>query len=545
MTALRIKLALYMWTTIVLALVVFALAVYIVNKNATPGKDEVLPDPEPTSEQTPALAPEQASETAPETLAFGNNALFRDTLKKVKDRGKLVCGVDGYKNGFSYGGVEVVDEEDGLFKEVLGFEADLCRVVATAIFGSAKNRLYFKKATMENVFTGLIDGNTDVVFRSITWTSDRDVSEGVDFGPVYYHDGQKILASQINGVVTARQLGGGRVCVIGETTSIDNLKKYVSLLGFTTELLTAENIDIERNASIVYLKTGDVSRGKYIKKQYEHHNELVAAFQRAESHRNKCDFITGDESTLVGSLTNISNTLKPIVFPEKPISYEPISVVVAEGDRKWREIISYAVWAVLWAEQEGISKENSISFAEKTWTKLGLDIANTKKIISQNGNYKEIYDSHLKDLISVRGKNHLQINLGLMAPPPLEPSIAVVTDTLDINFEKASSTLSDGQKDELTALCRSWDEMEGSEILTIQVTGHADSIGGAEFNLKLSEDRAESVGKYLESLIGCIEAEILTERKGESELKNTGESEEDHAINRRAELKARFREKKS
>jgi OOP family OmpA-OmpF porin len=77
----------------------------------------------------------------------------------------------------------------------------------------------------------------------------------------------------------------------------------------------------------------------------------------------------------------------------------------------------------------------------------------------------------------------------------------------------------------------------GQPTLKVEVAGHTDSIGSAEQNLKLSQLRADAVGRYLVSK-GASPSQIESKGYGKSQLLiNPETSERDRELNRRVELR--------
>ncbi len=70
----------------------------------------------------------------------------------------------------------------------------------------------------------------------------------------------------------------------------------------------------------------------------------------------------------------------------------------------------------------------------------------------------------------------------------------------------------------------------------VKVFGHTDNVGEADYNLNLSEKRAEAVKQYLEKKLGGEEVLILAEGKGECCPKVNNDTEENRAKNRRVEI---------
>ncbi|MDX2195903.1 MAG: OmpA family protein [Cytophagales bacterium] len=103
----------------------------------------------------------------------------------------------------------------------------------------------------------------------------------------------------------------------------------------------------------------------------------------------------------------------------------------------------------------------------------------------------------------------------------------------NIQFEFAKATLMEESYHELEMVA---DMMKQQKRATYEIAGHTDNVGSQESNLKLSEDRANTVRNYLIS--HGVKAFRLT-AKGYGELLpiGTNDTEEGMAINRRVEFR--------
>ena len=72
---------------------------------------------------------------------------------------------------------------------------------------------------------------------------------------------------------------------------------------------------------------------------------------------------------------------------------------------------------------------------------------------------------------------------------------------------------------------------------TLEIRGHTDSIGGREYNAKLSKQRANSVKNRLVQRYGIKASRLRTSGAGATESKATNATLQGRAINRRVELK--------
>jgi general L-amino acid transport system substrate-binding protein len=86
------------------------------------------------------------------------------TLSVIKQRGMLICGVSEGVIGFS-------SETD---KGWEGFDVDLCRALAAAVFNDP-NEVRYVPLNAEDRFTALQTGAIDVLSRNSTWTMSLEV----------------------------------------------------------------------------------------------------------------------------------------------------------------------------------------------------------------------------------------------------------------------------------------------------------------------------------------------------------------------------------
>jgi len=450
----------------------------------------------------------------------------RTTLDKVKERGYMICGVGGEIKGFSYTEkiknytYDAEGKKTELYTNSEGLEADLCRVVAVAIFGHLDNSLFFKDVSLVDRFVVLKNKQVDIVFRNSTWTSERDTKSneyGVDFGPVYFHDGQKFMVrkNSISNNPKLMDLKDMEICVLDGTTTIKNLKVILQQL----------NIEVTDTTLVTNHRNGYA---------YKTNEGIRNAFYRSE-----CDALTGDESTLIGNMSHHDKE-RYRIFPDEPISYEPLAPMVAENDNKWRELISYAILSTMWAEQNGFSSKTIAgSFANETWKSFDLDPRNSEAIIRLVGNYQEIYNRNLGGRIPRRGRNNLSTftgdERGWMVVPPLSGPIIPISRSYSINYKSNSDTPTSESIDEITTyldgLLNDW------RIISISILGHTDTTGKSEYNQVLSQRRAEGV--RLELMQEFRDIPIDAVGLGETQPVDLTNTTEGHQKNRRVEIVTR------
>ena len=139
-------------------------------------------------------------------FAFSANA---GTLDDVKNRGFLKCGVTTGLIGFA------APDDAGNWT---GFDVDVCRAVAAAIFGDS-SKVEFTTTTGKSRFPTLASGEIDMLARNTTWTLSRDVNLGFEFVGVNFYDGQGFMIPSALGVDDATGLDGATVCIQTGTTT--------------------------------------------------------------------------------------------------------------------------------------------------------------------------------------------------------------------------------------------------------------------------------------------------------------------------------------
>ena len=316
-------------------------------------------------------------------------AFAQSTLEAVKSKGHVQCGVNTGLAGFSQ------PDSKGEWR---GIDIDLCRAVAAAVFGDA-TKVRYTPLTAQQRFTALQSGEIDILARNTTWTIVRDTSLGLNFVGVNYYDGQGFMVPKKLGVKSAKDLNGATVCVQPGTTTELNLADY-----FRSNRMTFKPVVIEKLEEV-----------------------LNAYFS------GRCDVFTTDHSGLVAvRASRAPNPAEHVILPEI-ISKEPLGPAVRHGDDRWFDVVKWSMFAMLEAEELGLSSKNIAEQAKSPnpsiqrfvgatgdiGKMLGLDNRWAVNIIRQVGNYAESFDANLKPLGFERGLNRLWSNGGLMYAPPI------------------------------------------------------------------------------------------------------------------------------
>ena len=323
--------------------------------------------------------------------AFASQAAEAQTLKTVKDRGMVSCGVSQGLPGFSS------PDDKGNWT---GIDVDICRAVAAAVFNDP-TKVKFVPLSAKDRFTALQSGEIDVLSRNTTWTVSRDTSLGVNFTGVTYYDGQGFLVRKSLKVNSALELNSASICVQTGTTNEQNVADYFK----------GNNMKYE----VIAFGTAD---------------ETVKAYESG-----RCDVFTSDVSQLYAERLKVANPADHVVLPEV-ISKEPLGPLVRHGDDQWFDAVKWTLFALVNAEELGVTQKNVEEMAKSdkpelkrvfgTDGSLGEQLGLTKdwviRIVKATGNYGEIFDRNVgpgSKLGIARGLNNLWNKGGIQYAPPI------------------------------------------------------------------------------------------------------------------------------
>jgi len=314
------------------------------------------------------------------------------TLDSVKKKGFVQCGVNTGVPGFASA------DDKGNWT---GIDVDVCRAVAAAVFSDA-GKVKYTPLTAKERFTALQSGEIDILSRNTTWTLTRDSSLGLNFAGVNYYDGQGFLIKKSLGVKSATELDGASFCIQA---------------GTTTELNLAD-----------YFRANNMS---YTPITFDKSSETASAFDAG-----RCDALTSDQSQLYALRIQLKDPSSAVVLPEI-ISKEPLGPVVRQGDDEWFNIVRWSLYAMLNAEELGVSSKNVDKLASSSKNPgirrllgqqgikgkgLGLSDTWAANIIKQVGNYGESFERNVgqgSPLKIARGINALWNKGGIQYAPPI------------------------------------------------------------------------------------------------------------------------------
>lgn len=311
-------------------------------------------------------------------------------LDDVSARGALRCGVNTELAGFA---------KANSLGEYSGFDVDICRAVASAVFNDSEAVEMVPLTAVER-FNALQAGNIDVLARNTTWTLERNAFFGNYVG-VNFYDGQGFMVTKQSGIRSALELDNQPICVTSNTTSELNAGDFFQISDIRYRPVF---FDGQSNAAKAYID-------------------------------GKCKALTTDRSALAALRTTFPEPNAHVVLPEI-ISKEPLGPMVSHNDSDWENVVRWTLNCMINAEELGINSRNVnqrnigttpsirrlIGRAGDIGEKLGLHPLWCSRVISQVGNYGEVYEKHIGPNTPVglpRGINNLWTNGGLIYAPPI------------------------------------------------------------------------------------------------------------------------------
>ncbi|MCE8004945.1 amino acid ABC transporter substrate-binding protein [Billgrantia ethanolica] len=326
------------------------------------------------------------------TLLLGGAGLVQAaTLDNVRQQDQVRCGVNAAQPGFS-----ALDDQDSY----RGLDTDVCRAIAAAVLGDAEKVRFVPLDSVER-FTALQSGEVDVLSRTTTWTSARDTTLGINFTGVSYYDGQAFMVASDLGVASATELDGAAVCTQSGTTSELNLSDYFRVNGIDYDPVVFDSPE-----------------------------QSIAGFEAG-----RCDVLSSDASQLYAQRMQLADPDSALILPEI-ISKEPLGPAVRQGDDQWFNIVKWSLFAMLNAEEYGITRENVDEMLDSDdpdiarllgrdgnfGEGMGLTADWAYQIVRQVGNYGEMFGRNVgagSDFNIARGLNALWTEGGLQYAPPV------------------------------------------------------------------------------------------------------------------------------
>jgi general L-amino acid transport system substrate-binding protein len=288
-------------------------------------------------------------------------------------------------------------DSQGIYR---GLDADTCRAVAAAVLGDA-GKVRWSVLSSQARLPALQSGQIDLLARTTTWTQTRDTANGLNFTAVNFYDGQGFLVRRSLNLARARDLDGATICVTSGTTNELNLADWSRTNNIRIQPLVFEQNDETRSAYIA----------------------------------GRCDAFSTDASQLAGVRSALRNPDEHVVLPDI-ISKEPLAPAVRHGDDQWFDIVKWTVYALIEAEELGVTSANLDQMLESPnpgvrrllglsgdhGPLMGIDRRWAYNAIKAVGNYGEVFERNLGSGSPIglpRGVNDLWTRGGLMYAMPI------------------------------------------------------------------------------------------------------------------------------
>ncbi|WP_339383094.1 amino acid ABC transporter substrate-binding protein [Phormidium tenue] len=391
------------------------------------------PAPTPSTTVTPTAT---ATPTATTTI---KDKAPEGILERVKARGKLICGVNGKLSGFSY-----VDEK-GVWS---GLDVDYCQAIAAAVLGDAK-AVEFKPLLAKDRFAAIQSGEIDVLMRNTTRTLTRDVATNISFAPTTFFDGQGVMlrigakptASPTSSPSSATSVSPSPTASASPTPSPTSTPsadkernkteqqtpKTTEELAISLKELTDKKICVETGINATNLestfKEANIAIESIILPDLD---EVLNAYSKGD-----CEAISSEKSQLAAWRSKLPRPADHKIL-DLSLSREPLSPALVGNDDRWRDVVTWIIYATFYADELGINMNNYTIFKDTknpevarflgTSDSLGIELGLapdwTTQILKQVGNYSDIYNRNLAPLDIPRGLNRTWKQGGLLYSMP-------------------------------------------------------------------------------------------------------------------------------
>lgn len=319
-------------------------------------------------------------------LTFAFPAAAEGRIDAIRARGHLTCGVVARVPGFT--------SFDNAGRAV-GFEPDLCRAIAAAIFGDGEKVAFVPAEAVSQFKT---DASLDVVARRLTVSLQRDAGLGLVFSPTVFYDRTTLMVKSDSSAHDPNALAGRPICVRESSEASEALERHFSLNKLTLAATAHPTFDAAAKA--------------------------FAA--------GACEALAGDLSQLAAERTGRVS----LAILSHTLSKEPLALLTRADEPQFAAVVRWTINALIAAEEMNLTSVNIgtrqrdpdpdmrrlLGEMPGNGKALGLDERWAANAIKAVGNYGEIFERHLgagSPLKLERGPNSLWTQGGLMYPPPM------------------------------------------------------------------------------------------------------------------------------
>ncbi len=287
-------------------------------------------------------------------------------LANVKARGSVACGVTPGLAG---------PDGNRCERQLDRARADYCRGLAAVVFNDP-TKVSFVPLAQADQLGALTSGKVDALGVLLPWTLNSDTEQGIIFAGTMFYDGQGFLAPKTAALRTSRDLAGKAVCVEAGAQDEADLREYFDANNITAIVMPIAG----RDAALAAYSAGT------------------------------CLAFSADISVLAGVRSSLPAPGNHVLLPDF-IAKKPLGVAIAQGDDRWFDIARWTFFALLDAEELGVTQGN----VDET---LGSDNISTRRLlgvegdfgaeiglgkdwayqlIKNVGNYADIYDRNVGD----------------------------------------------------------------------------------------------------------------------------------------------------
>ncbi|TCH96187.1 amino acid ABC transporter substrate-binding protein [Roseococcus sp. SYP-B2431] len=308
------------------------------------------------------------------------------TLDSIRRNGHVRCGVS---TGIAH--MSLADST-GRWQ---GFDAEICRAMAAAVFGDPE-KVRFVPTTAQTRFTALQSGEVDMLTRTTALSISRDSTMGLTQTVAHFFTGQGILVHRRTGATKATDLDGATIC--GTTGSI-----------------------VERNLED-FARTHNI---RFRTISFETQPAVLEAFLA-----DRCDAISNDMINLSANRLAAPDPNSLVLLPDL-IQKEMHGILVRNGDAEWATLTRWTVFALIQAEEFGITRANAeeirrtatdpairrfLGLVENVGTGFGVSANFAYDVVRAIGNYGELYErtAGAGGLGMERGPNRIWTQGGLL-----------------------------------------------------------------------------------------------------------------------------------
>lgn len=314
--------------------------------------------------------------------------ILNNLLKKKSIR----CGINTQLPGFGF--------KSGR-GEYSGFDIDICRAIAAALYGDA-NKVSFLDTQTSERFRMFNSGEIDILVRNTSSTLRREIEVSGYLSRIYFYDGLGIMVYANSSIKNLYQLQDHPIGVIKGSSAEKNLGQQLAARNLSSNLVIYNSV-----------------------------KELISSYRMG-----RVEAICADKSALAAEKATLPSPQNHWIM-DITLSKEPFAIILPK-DPSLRLVIDWVINALIIAEEYGITSKNIDHIAKNATLPqvrqflglegnygeaLGLKNDWAYQIIRQVGNYKEIYRRNLGEdtIFNIpRGYNKLFNQRGLLYAPPLD-----------------------------------------------------------------------------------------------------------------------------